>query len=282
MKILLATDLSERSDRALRRAVLLCKKLGGELRALHAVDDTLPSVIAKEVKSNAASFLREQIAALDANVATTAKVDVRFGHPWETIVEAANEGGPDLVVMGVHRNRGIADLFAGTTLHRVARAIDKPVLAVRRDPVGNYRNVIVGTDLSKSAAAAAELALKLSNPEALRFVQSYHIPFKGLVMRTDGRGDISARERKQVEDPIRKDLSEWIKSLPQELHRVRSEIREGGPIRVLEDIVLRNDADLLAIGQHSRSGLVEAFLGSVAKELMSSMPTDLLLAPAHT
>ena len=100
-------------------------------------------------------------------------------------------------------------------------------------------------------------------------------------MQSDARGDISARDRKQIEDPIKKEFEAWANTLPVELRRARRVLREGGPVQVLDELALTKRVDLLALGQHSRSGFVEAFLGSTARELMSNPPTDLLLTPAQ-
>ena len=280
MKILVATDLSERSDRALGRAFKLHAQFNADLEILHVIDDTLPSKVAQEMAHNAKTTIADQI--VDAGMdAASVTIDIRFGHDWATIVAAANDANADLVILGAHRNRGMAELFLGTTLHRVARALDRPILVVTRNPSSPYHDVVIGTDFSNSATHAAATATALVDPKAITFVNAYHIPYKGLVMQTDARGDIPAKERVHIEKALRSEMTDWMRTLPAPINTAKFELHEGGPASVLDAVVRQKNADLLALGQHSRSGFVEAFLGSTARDLMSDPPTDLLLTPAH-
>ena len=58
-KIMLATDFSERSDRALRRATLLARQFGASLSVVHVVDDDQPSRIVESERNAASGLLRE-------------------------------------------------------------------------------------------------------------------------------------------------------------------------------------------------------------------------------
>jgi nucleotide-binding universal stress UspA family protein len=58
-RIMVATDFSERSDRALRRATLLARQSGASLILVNAIDDDRPQHIFKEEKRQAEALLRE-------------------------------------------------------------------------------------------------------------------------------------------------------------------------------------------------------------------------------
>lgn len=58
-RIMLATDFSERSDRALRRAVLLPKMHQATLDLVHVVDDDRPRRIVDREAAEARTLLRE-------------------------------------------------------------------------------------------------------------------------------------------------------------------------------------------------------------------------------
>ena len=57
--ILIATDLSARSDRALERAVNLACDRGGELTIVHVVDEDLPASLADAQQKAAESVLSQ-------------------------------------------------------------------------------------------------------------------------------------------------------------------------------------------------------------------------------
>ncbi len=46
-RLLIATDLSPRSERALARGLRLARQHGAELRVLHVVNDALPAYLAE-------------------------------------------------------------------------------------------------------------------------------------------------------------------------------------------------------------------------------------------
>lgn len=278
-KILVATDLSSRSDRALDRTAHLAKSLDAEVHILHVIDEDLPSRLAQEVKKNSTELLEKQIANTEALKGLRTKVDVRFGHTWKTVVDAANTEAADLIVLGTHRNRGLIELFQGTTLDRVVRASRKPVLIAMGAVASEYKKVLVGVDFSGSTIAIVETAAAISSQAPLLLVHAYHIPYKGLIMRTDAQGDISQTEREQVEKPLADQLAQLIASLPKGLAKPTTIIREGGATTVIETEARTNHADLIVVGVHGRSGFAQALLGSTARELLSNTPLDLLIVP---
>ena len=61
----------------------------------------------------------------------SADADLAFGDPATEIVKWVKEKGCDLVAMGTHGHRFLADLFLGTTANRVQHKISVPVLLLR-------------------------------------------------------------------------------------------------------------------------------------------------------
>ena len=60
-KIIVATDRSERSDRAIARALRLSSELNAECVCISIVDDSLPQALAAEMKASAESGLRSML-----------------------------------------------------------------------------------------------------------------------------------------------------------------------------------------------------------------------------
>lgn len=58
-QILVATDFSTRSDRALRRAVLTARQVRAELTLVHVVDDDQPNYLIERQKTAAAEILQQ-------------------------------------------------------------------------------------------------------------------------------------------------------------------------------------------------------------------------------
>jgi nucleotide-binding universal stress UspA family protein len=74
--------------------------------------------------------LREAAQQLQA-AGVAAQAVEKAGNPAATIIETAESGGYDLVVVGVRGRHAIARFLFGSTADRVARHATTPVLVVR-------------------------------------------------------------------------------------------------------------------------------------------------------
>lgn len=63
-RILVATDFSTRSDRALRRAILLARQVSAEIILVHVVDDDQPPRLVKAEERAAGHLLNDLAATL--------------------------------------------------------------------------------------------------------------------------------------------------------------------------------------------------------------------------
>ena len=277
--ILTATDLSERSARALRQATHLALHHNAALHVLHIVDDEIPSRIAAEIKSAARENLTEQIALIAKGKALDVTVHVDFKPTWEGIVQAAERTGAEMLILGSHRSRGIMELFRGTTVERVAKVIRIPLLVVNNPVPGAYGEVIVGVDFSDCARHAIRLASTLAPKQALTLINAYHIPFKGFTQRADSDGSILKKDLQLIERELTQDMTAFEQGLENKSLRLKHVFAEGGPAQVLLHEAETRGADLICVGSHGRSWLAEAFLGSTARELLSAATCDVLIAP---
>ena len=78
-KILMATDLSPRCDRAFQRAVALAEQFGAELRVLHVVQKAFLETITAQHEAMARNAIEEQIAAISASISENAKPHIIGG-----------------------------------------------------------------------------------------------------------------------------------------------------------------------------------------------------------
>ena len=126
-KILFCTDFS---GSAWPFALSLAMEYNAELTLLHVLDAT-PS--GADLESRAGEVTRELLNSVPADAGDwcTLKAVVRFGRPYQEIVQLALESQADVVVMGV-RGRNALDLaLFGSTTHRVLQLGSCPVLAVQ-------------------------------------------------------------------------------------------------------------------------------------------------------
>jgi nucleotide-binding universal stress UspA family protein len=127
-KILMATDLSVRCDRALQRAVSLAGELGPELEIIHVVDEALIEGITRQHEAAAKAAIEQQIGTLPQAKDLTISREVVRGLDCCEFIRRAEEHGFDLIVLGIHRHK-TRQMFQGTTAERVVRYGARPVLS---------------------------------------------------------------------------------------------------------------------------------------------------------
>lgn len=268
-QIVVATDLSERSDRAVERALVLAAALNAECTAVAIVDESLPRDLAISMQTEKTSRLRRM---LDAHKGANARADVRIGDVAPGILGVADELDADLVVLGLHRRRGFMDALRQTTMERVVALSRHPVLLVRDPATEPYRRALVAVNFSRACAAAVSHAGRIAPGAEIAQVHALQVPFAGL---TGGESvSMSGAARKEAEDLA----DAW-----QAAHRVTGdalEIVAGSVHQVLDSKLASFKPQLLAIGAHTRSGPRLHTLGTFAAELIRHPPVDLLVARA--
>ena len=144
--ILVAVDGSTHADRALACASDLAVKYGADLTILNVVSyaSTVPLALGAYAEleglyAESRSVLQEAGAKIVESAAEQArrlgvedvKTVVELGSPAQSICEAANANGIDVIVMG---RRGLSDFtgfFLGSISHKVAHSADCTVITVK-------------------------------------------------------------------------------------------------------------------------------------------------------
>ena len=150
-RILVSTDGSDLSAKAVSEAVKLARCSGAELVAFHAMPSFMPSYFTEatlvtptareHVGSQQAFEARTDgtaTAILDAVTAEAAAAGVKVQHarerndsPSKAIIKAATDLGCDCVVMASHGRRGLEGLLLGSETVKVLTHSTIPVLVVR-------------------------------------------------------------------------------------------------------------------------------------------------------
>lgn len=145
-KVLVPVDFSECSRKALQKAAGLVTAFDAELTVLHVWEPPLyifPEVMVQvpgernqsleeyarqRAEEEMESFLDETLA---SDLREKVKTQVECGHPYHAIVDAARDGGHDLIVMGTHGRRGLPHLLIGSIAEKVVRHAPCPIMTVR-------------------------------------------------------------------------------------------------------------------------------------------------------
>lgn len=268
-RILVTSDLSVRSDRALGRAIQLAKDHGAALSVLHVVDDDLPPSVVETLSEAARGVLSQT---LEAAGAGDTQVEIRVGPVVETITTTAEELDAELLVMGVHKARAFWDMVSGTTMERAVRALTRPVLLVAQPANGPYASVLCGLDLSPASAAAARTAARLAPKARLTAFHAVHIPYRGLLGNDDTMHDVAPFLAEAETE-----LAAWWRGadLPAGLERPTPTADDVG--HAFEIARLKSGADLFALGAHGRPAFAPTRLGGFAEHLLRHPVCDVLV-----
>ncbi|ATZ61131.2 MAG: universal stress protein [Methanosarcinales archaeon Met12] len=138
-KILIATDGSLQTGKAVKQGIELAKLLDAKLYVVFVIDTSAFDFFSVDTAvEKAHDLLREKGEKITGAVEEMAKendVDVRsevlVGQPAIEIVNFAEEGNIDLIVMGTLGKAGIERFLLGSVSEKVIRTSPVPVMVVR-------------------------------------------------------------------------------------------------------------------------------------------------------
>lgn len=127
--ILVAVEADEEARRLLARATELAQQFGAELSVLNVVEPVplningdlgvLPMDLTSEIIEQSQQWLTPICAAFAIE---PARLRIKMGSITHTILQVATELGVDLILIGHHRQRGLAALFSHTDQGVVSKA----------------------------------------------------------------------------------------------------------------------------------------------------------------
>ncbi len=144
-RILIATDGSRLSRKAIAHGIALAKALGATVVGFHARQPfptiyfaeavMIPPSTEKQFEEDSAKLARERLAEIEA-AATKARVDFKAVEttdlsPADAIIRTAKKEKCDLIVMASHGRKGLARVLVGSETNLVLTHSKIPVLVTR-------------------------------------------------------------------------------------------------------------------------------------------------------
>ena len=278
--VVVATDLSDPSERAVREALQLARRFGAEIVLVHVtplieprtghawLDPTLTDRYNQELDKELART-REALAGLrqrHLSKGVDISVSLVSGEVDEAIAKAAEDCDAQLIVVGA-RGRGHFDglLIGGVAAH-VSRFTTRDVLIARNaQPSREFRRVLLATDFSEAASYAFEAALRLAAERATLTI------FHSL--------ELVYTSRQLVEE-----LSQAAKAHAEELASqararglvVELEISQAHPGSAISE--LSATSELVVIGSHGRRGFRRFVMGSLAEQAVRHATCSVYIA----
>jgi nucleotide-binding universal stress UspA family protein len=282
-RILLATDLSARGDRALDRAAQLSRQWGAELVIVHAIDRKMESLsdlanplpswrrsptpelnIQKQIRRD----LREEVDHL--------KIQIGEGDPARVILDTAAREGCEMIVLGMAQEDISGRMPLGSTVEHLVRKSPLSVLVVKNRPNGPYRHILVGTDFTEESRYGLEVAAGSFPGSRFALMHAFEMPYRALLSDTTLSQEFAAMERATITEFLRDS------AVPAQVRDgIKTMIEHGPPGLMLRRYVEEQHADLTVIGAYGRGFLFHLLMGGNTPRIVDSVPSDVLLVRAH-
>ncbi|MCW5604611.1 MAG: universal stress protein [Burkholderiales bacterium] len=275
-RILLATDLSARCDRALDRAAQLAQEWQAELVALNVLDlaaspDQVLAWASGMSDEEALQIARQQLHRDLAGLNVLASIrTVRATDAGTAIRDVAASIQARLVVTGVARSETFGRFLLGSTVERLARMLPQPLLVVRDRARAPYRRIMVASDFSDPSRCALQTAAHFFPGQELILYHGYAMPLGGTLDEPS-----HARVSHDLEQG---EYAAFVgASARPAATTVRPVIEQGALESTLTRYVREHAIELVVLGTHGRSGISSILLGSTAAKLLQWLPCDTLV-----
>ncbi|MBK5965528.1 permease [Thiocystis minor] len=269
-RFLVASDGSDFSAAAVREAIGLARRCGAEVH--------LMSLIATGVEYEAmgTSILKQEIAIAQAHLDEIRGQAVAAGVRCEThliqgsnvhqeICDLAEQLNVDLIVMGRRGRRGLARMMLGHATAQVIGLAHCSVLVVPRAAHIEARRLLLATDGSRFAEAAAITAGSLA--------RACGAPMTVLSVTTESHGP----ERRALAEQV---VARVLAHLRGEGIAADGQVLQGEPSECVIGLAREREVDLIVTGSHGRTGLERALLGSTSERILNATPCAVLVTKA--
>ena len=278
--ILVATDYSSASERALETAAALATRFRSELSVVHVIEDSayaFPFPVLRGVREAAQAQLDNTVAGLRARLLRAAGV-LREGVAWYEICACVTDLAADVVVIGSQGRRGLPRFVIGSVAERVVSRSPAPVMtihpsdhiAILEGGMDRFRHILAPVDFSEATRNGVDLAVDLAREfeASLTLLHVHEWPAFASEIPDDVTEQARAGARRQ--------LDERLAQVRTRLPNAEAIMREGVPWRVILDVANEIRADLMALSTHGRHGLQRILVGSVAEKIVRMAPIPLL------
>lgn len=208
-RILVASDFSQSSEKALLHAIAIARHFDATLYLTHIVS-ALGFVLAGPDATLAASEaalrdvrrLEDRLSASGILTGVNHEIVIREGDIWEQIQEVVKDENIDLIVVGTHGRTGIRKVVLGSVAEEIFRHASCPVLTVGpcapADAILNtaHEHVLFATDFSPESLEALPFAWRVAQEQHAKLTLVHVVEHLSGEAALDAERVISALEQR--------------------------------------------------------------------------------------
>ena len=294
--ILVPTDGSRESERALDIAVPLAAALNAEITLLWAWDglgavdgivagDVLADITERETADR--KIFLEDLAARRCRPSGVAySCEIPIERPEQAILDATTPSNIRYVIMATHGRSGFKRWRLGSVADKIARTVDKPVVLFRPDDAVSLRStvdrILVPLDGSTSSEAAVPDAVAIARASGAS-LQLLRVVSAIVTATPVGLDTIYSQANDAALEAASADLDKFAQELTEPNHGiaagvvVTTAVFMGGPSTAILD--RSSDADLIVMASHGRGGVARFALGSITDAVIRGSGKPVMVVP---
>ncbi|MCR4289767.1 MAG: universal stress protein [Candidatus Scalindua sp.] len=287
--ILTATDFSEYSKIALDMCLGAYRCMKTKLYVLHTIEKsphdsrhlssgTNPEGIKQKLEEDAIDKIK---ALIPEDVMDKGDIIpmVRFGKPFLETIQVAKENSVDLLVIGTHGRAGVDRVMLGSVAEKIVRKAGCPVMVIKGIKFTGFKRIIVPIDFSDCSRKALEYAVSIarSHNSRLTILHVYEKSFVEPYVNAANSEEKADEIMKEIERVNESKYDEFLKTV--DLNGVEYEklLKKGIAETDIVEIAMEQQANLIVMGTHGRSGIKHMLIGNTAEQVVRTVHCDIII-----
>jgi nucleotide-binding universal stress UspA family protein len=293
--VIVPLDGSALAEAAVPPAVLLARRLGGQVTLFHVIEKSAPESVhgerhlrsAEEAQRYLGDVRQAQIPeAIEVNihVHTDPADDVA-----QSIVEHAAELGNDLISMCTHGRGGLKDWIYGRIPAKILAAGSEPVLLVQpaSDPLVRRfgcQHLLVPLDGDPAHEAGLQIGLELAKSCGASVDLLTVVHTRGELPGPRGASaQLMPRAASVLLELTVENAKDYLEAHVSDLRgrgiAASFRVMRGDPAQAIIQEAEESGIDLIVMGSHGRKGIDAFWAGSVAPRILERSRRPLLVVP---
>lgn len=272
MKILVATGGAPHSEKALQFTASLAQEVKASVTIITVVRQERRRIEGETILSRALTVLPPHI--------YQTKTHLRVGHPAEEIIQEAEQGNFDLVVVGEREHHDLITRFIlGSTAERVVANAPCPVLIAKGQITPLHHLLLCDSGITEPTLLSRFIQQLPALLQKDKDITVLHVMSQ--ISAAPGIPDrqlmASAEELIQVHAPEGEILAQDLRILQKQNITCRAKVRHG---LVVDEIVAEASAghyDLVVIGAHRDEGWQSLLLDDLSHQIITSVHRPILV-----
>jgi nucleotide-binding universal stress UspA family protein len=235
---------------------------------------TMKQRLEEEARNNINAMLPKELLETE-----TAVPIIRFGKPFLEIIQFAKEKEVDIIAIGTHGRAGVDRIILGSVAERVVRKAHCPVMVVRSRKYIGFKRIIVPIDFSDCSRMALEYAAATARAHRskLTILHVYEEAFIEPYVRAANTEEEADEIMKEIERVNETKYDEFLKTIDLSGVEYEKLLKKGIPKTDIVETAMEQQANLIVMGTHGRSGIKHTLIGSTAEEVVRTVHCDIVV-----